>query len=123
MVANVPARVAWESAVGGQLGRRNVFVLALDCFAPGSSSLAWYPLQQLVRTSNVEAHRPYMDLYVTFPRTLSPMNLVPPLRDVFLAMRWGRAEMEKHMPFVQEMMRPITVLPDALEGDVWEEAG
>lgn len=113
MVANVPARVAWETCVGGLLGRRNCFVLALDCFAPGASSLAWYPLQQLVRSSNVDLHRAYADLYVDFPRTLSPMNLVPPLRDVFLAMRWGRSRLEPHMPFIREMMKPLPVLPDA----------
>src|SRR5690606_8629512 len=32
MVANVPARVAWETCASGSLGRRNAFVLALDCF-------------------------------------------------------------------------------------------
>lgn len=112
MVANVPARVAWETAASGMLGHRNVFVLALDCFAPGATSLAWYPLQQLVRSSNVEDHLPYADLYLDFPRTLSPMNLVPPLRDVFMAMRWGRSRMERHMPFVTEMMREIPVLSE-----------
>ncbi len=109
MVANVPSRIAWESVVGGKLGRRNVFVLALDCFAPGSN-LAWYPFQQLVRSANVDAHRQFADLYVPFPRTLSPINLVPPLRDLLLAMRWGRNELEPHMPFVSRMMRPIAVL-------------
>ena len=114
MVANVAARVAWETAIAGLIGggRRNVFVLALDCFATGSSSLAWFPLQQIVRTSNVEAHRPYADLYVDFPRTLSPMNLVPSLRDVFMAMRWGRDRLQSRMPFVLEMMRPIPVLSE-----------
>ncbi len=112
MVANVPARVAWETFVGGRFGRRNVFVLALDCFAPGASSLAWYPLQQLVRSANVETHKAYSDLYLDFPRTLSPMNLVPPVRDVFLAMRWGRARLEPHMPFIREMMRPLPILAD-----------
>jgi len=115
MVANVPARVAWETAVGGFIGggRRNVFVLALDCFATGSSSLAWFPLQQIVRTSNVEAHKVFADLYLGFPRTLSPMNLVPSLRDVFMAMRWGRDRLQIQMPFVLEMTNPIPVLSGA----------
>ena len=112
MVANVPARVAWETCASGQLGRRNSFVLALDCFAPGGANLAWYALQQLVRSSNVDAHRPFADLYIDFPQTLSPMNLVPPLRDVFLAMRWGRARLEPHLPFIKAMMRPIPVLSE-----------
>jgi len=112
MVANVPARVAWETAASGSLGRRNAFVLALDCFAPGGANLAWYPLQQLVRSSNVDAHRAFCDLYVDFPQTLSPMNLVPPLRDVFLAMRWGRSRLEPHLPFIKAMMRPLPVLSE-----------
>lgn len=114
MVANVPAKVAWESVVGGKFGRRNVFVLALDCFAPGSN-LAWYPFQQAVRSANVEANLPFADVYVPFPRTLSPLNLVPPLRDLLLAMRWGRNELEPHMPFISRMMRPIPVLVQAEE--------
>jgi hypothetical protein len=114
MVANVAARVAWESAIAGLIGegRRNVFVLALDCFTSGGG-IAWVPLQQIVRTSNVEAHKVFADLYLDFPRTLSPMNLVPSLRDVFTAMGWGRDRLQPQMPFVLEMMRKIRVLPEA----------
>jgi predicted acylesterase/phospholipase RssA len=111
MTANVPARVAWETVTSGQFGRRNVFVLALDCFAPNVRTMAWLPLQQLVKASNVDDDRRFADVYVPFPRTLSPMHLVPTLRDLFLAMRWGRAEIEPHLPFVKAMVAPIPVLP------------
>ncbi len=94
MVSNVPARVAWESIVDGRFGRRNCFVLALDCFAPSRRRMAWYPIQQAVRTANVEADRKYSDLYVTFPRTLSPMNLVPDAHGALTAVRWGRNQLE-----------------------------
>ncbi len=110
MTSNVPAQVAWETVVGGYLGRRNVFVLALDCFAPGRRTLAWLPLQQLVRAGNVEDDKRFADLYLSFPRTLSPVNLVPSLKDLFTAMRWGRAEIEPQMPYLQRMMRDIPVL-------------
>ena len=110
MVSNVPAKVAWESVVEGDLGRRNVFVLALDCFAPRRRSFAWYPLQQLVRASNVNAHRAFADLYLPLQKTLSPMNLVPALKDAINAMRWGRASLKPHMPLVSEMMRTLPVL-------------
>ncbi|MEZ4322619.1 MAG: patatin-like phospholipase family protein [Myxococcota bacterium] len=112
MVSNVPARVAWESVVQGRFGRRNVFVLALDCFAPQPRKLGWYPMMQAVRSANVEDDLEFADLYLDFPRTLSPMNLVPPLRDSLTAIRWGREHIEQHMPFVVEMMRPIEVLRD-----------
>jgi hypothetical protein len=111
MVANVPARVAWETITSGKLGRRNSFVLALDCFAPNPRQLVWYPLQQAVRSSNVEKDKAFADLYLPITRTLSPMNLVPPVRDFLTAMRWGREALAPHMPFVRAMMRPIAVLP------------
>jgi predicted acylesterase/phospholipase RssA len=110
MVANVPARIAWESVVSGRLGRRNVFVLALDCFAPNPRKLAWVPIQQAVRSANVEADRAFADLYVTYAQTLSPVNLVPPIGDALTAIRWGRDAIRPHLPFLVEMMRPIPVL-------------
>lgn len=119
MVSNVPARVAWETAASGWLGpRRNVFVLSLDCFSPSPGRIAWYPFQQLVRQSNVLADRAYTDLYLPFPKTLSPLNLVPPVQDAMRAIRWGRDEIEPHMPFIREMMRPIPTLkrPDGPDG-------
>lgn len=112
LTSNVPARIAWEAAVSGRFGRRNVFVLALDCFAPNTRRLAWFPIQQAVRAANVDADRRFADLYVPFSRTLSPMNLVPSLRDAMTAMRWGREELRPHMPFVRAMCEPIDPLPD-----------
>lgn len=112
MVANVPARVAWETISSGHLGRRNSFVLALDCFAPNPRTIAWMPFEQMVRAANVDANRPFADAYVTFPRTLSPMNLVPPVRDFLQAMRWGRDAMKPHMPFITAMMQRIPVLQE-----------
>jgi predicted acylesterase/phospholipase RssA len=113
LTSNVPARVAWEWAQSGRFGRRNTFVLALDCFAPMTRRLAWYPMQQLVHTANVTADRAYADLYLPMPRTLSPMNLVPSLKDALTALRWGREAMAPHLPLVQAMVEPIPALPDA----------
>ena len=113
LVANVPARVAWETAASGRFGRRNVFVLALDCFVPTARKAAWFPIQQAVRTANVDADREFADLYVPMPRTLSPMNLVPQVKDALTAMRWGRDALRPHMPFVRAMCAPVQVLRDA----------
>jgi hypothetical protein len=113
MVSNVPARICWETVMSGTFGRRNVFVLALDCFAPQAWRLPWVPVQQAIRAANVMADRKFADLYVSFPQTLSPMNLVPSTRDALTAVGWGRDRMRPYMPFVKEMTRPIPVLKDA----------
>lgn len=113
MVANVPARVGWAASVTGELGVRQPFVLALDCFAPNPRRIAWLPIQQLVRSGNVDRDRRYADLYLPMPRTLSPMNVVPPIRDALLATRWGRDALQPHMPYINLMMRPIQVLSES----------
>ncbi len=112
MVSNVPARAAWRAVTSGRYGVRNAFVLALDCFAPNPRRIAWLPMQQAVRTANVESDRRYADAYVTYPRTLSPMNLVPRTRDALTAVRWGREAMEPVKALVAEAMRPIPVLAE-----------
>jgi len=112
LVANVPARTGWSASVTGELGVRQAFVLALDCFAPNPRRIAWLPIQQLVRSGNVDRDRRYADLYLPLPRTLSPMNVVPAIQDALLATRWGREALQPHMPFIDTMMRPIAVLDD-----------
>ena len=110
MVANVASKVAWESVVAGNVGRRNAFVVALDCFAPNPRRPQWLPFMQLVRSSNVVANMKYTDSYTTFRRTLSPLNLVPSLHDALTAIRWGREAIEPEIPFISEMMRRLPVL-------------
>jgi hypothetical protein len=114
MVSNVPARIAWESVVGGDLGGlRNVFVIALDCFAPSATTRpAWLLFQKLVARANVERDIKFADLYVPFPRTPSPLNLVPALPEALDAIRMGREALEPELPFIREMMRPIPILRD-----------
>jgi hypothetical protein len=110
IVSNVPARVAWNTITSGTFGRRNCFVVALDCFAPNPRKVVWFPFQQAVRTANVVADRKFADLYVKFPRTLSPMNMVPSTHGALDAVRWGRESMRRYGPFCAEMMRPLPVL-------------
>ena len=116
LTANVAARAAWSSMVAGRVGagRRNVFVLALDCFAPTLGRRpAWFAFQQIVRSANVNADRAFADCYIPFPRTLSPINLVPSIREAMAAVRWGRDAMKPHMPFIRAMCAPLDVLPEA----------
>jgi len=113
LVSNVPARAAWKSVAEGRIGCRQPFVIALDCFAPNPRKLAWYPVQQMVRAANVERDRRYADVYLPMPKTLSPLNLVPPMRDAVIAMKWGEEAIKPHMPFICEMMRPVGVLRES----------
>ncbi len=113
LTSNVPAKVGWESAVSGELdGHRNAFVLALDCFAPSRSRIAWLPFQQAVRQANVAYDMKYADLYLPLTKTLSPLNLVPQVEQCMQAIRWGRAAIKPHLDFLQVMMEPIDVLRD-----------
>jgi hypothetical protein len=77
-------------------------------------SLAFYPLQQVVRP-NVKANQPYMDHYFALDRRLSPVNLVPSVQEVGEAMDWTAEELKPHLPFIQAMCTPFASLADAGE--------
>ncbi len=111
LVNNVPARPAFAEVMRGRLGRRNLFLLAMDCFTPKPTSLIFYPIQQVVRP-NVKANIPYANLYFTLDRRLSPMNLVPSVSEVAEAMQWTSDELLPEMGFIQRMCTPIKVLAD-----------
>ena len=110
MTSNVPARVAWESVAEGRFGLRNCFVLALDCFAPNPRRVPWIPMQQALRTANVNSDRQYADAYVTYRNTLSPLHLVPTAHDALTAVRWGREALEDHRDLIRVMMSEVPVL-------------
>jgi hypothetical protein len=113
LVANVGAKVAWESFVGGKLGPgRTPVTLAVDCFWPNPRTPVWFPLQQAVRSGNVAANRPFADVYLPLSKTLSPMNLVPGIRDTLTAMQWGKDAMDPHLPFLAAMLRGPEILHD-----------
>ncbi|MCB9759653.1 MAG: patatin-like phospholipase family protein [Alphaproteobacteria bacterium] len=110
VVNNVPARVGFRSAMEGRLdGHRNVCIYAVDCFRPKRTSWLFYPLQQIAR-ANVVKNIPYANIYLPLKRTLSPLNLVPRVRDVAKASRWAMDESAPHMPLLAEMMRPFAAL-------------
>lgn len=121
LMSNVPARVAWEAVQAGKLGRRNALVVALDCFAPNLRQPGWLALQSLIRWANTEADRKYADLYVRFPRTLSPVNLVPAMPEALKAFKWGRVAMETHTPVLKTALEPLPVLHAT--GDLVQNTG
>ncbi len=111
IVNNVPARPAFAEVMRGRIRRRNPFVLAMDCFSPSPRSMAWLPLQQVVRP-NVRANIEYANLYFPLGKKLSPINLVPDVDQIFSAMRWTMTELEPRMPFIKAMTSGFRVLRD-----------
>ena len=111
LVNNLPVRPAFAEAMSGRLGRRNPFILAMDCFTPQRRSGIIYPVQQLVRL-NVTKNLPYANLYFPLRRRLSAVNLVPPVDQVIGAMRWTMEELQPEVPFLKAMCAPISVLRD-----------
>ncbi len=111
MVNNVPARVAYETAVSGLLETRNPFVVAMDCFAPQPRSFMFYPVQQIVRP-NVLRNIPYAHLYFPLERVLNALNLAPTVRSVEKAIRWTSDELRPSIPLIKAMVSRIPALPD-----------
>jgi len=115
LVNNVPAQPAYAEVMRGRITRRNPFVLALDCFAPSPRSMAWLPIQQIVR-ANVKANLPYAHHYMALQRKLSPVNLVPSVDQIVGAMRWTMKELEPRIPFIQAVCGGIPVLRELPTG-------
>jgi predicted acylesterase/phospholipase RssA len=107
VVANVPSRYAWRCVQRGDIGTRNAFVLAMDCFAPQLvRNLMMHPLQRLVRPQ-VNTHVPYASFTKTFLQVLSPLELVPTPEKIAVAVRNGYQEMAHERRFLREMLRPL----------------
>ena len=107
VVSNVPARTAWLGVQEGKIKRRNVFILALDSFAPGfNANMLFAPIQHLVQ-QNVKRDRPYAHQVKAFHDVLSPLNLVPRYDRVVHSVVKGKRSLERDIPFVRAMMEPV----------------
>lgn len=111
LVNNLPCRPAWEEVMKGRIGRRNPFVLALNCFSPSPRMIQWLPVMQVV-APNVRANARYAHFVLNMDKRLSPMSLVPTVPMVGDAMRWTIDELTPHLPLIQEFCRPLAVLRD-----------
>ena len=108
LVANVPARLAWEHVQLGRIGKRNAFILGLDCFAPQMGrNVLFVPLQRVVAL-NVARDLPFMHLIFRYRRLLSATSLVPRPRAINLAVANGHAELATQAPFIKRMMTPLS---------------
>jgi predicted acylesterase/phospholipase RssA len=106
MVDNLPAKAAWRAVHRGQIGTRNAFILALNGFATKLSQPLWLPLARLAE-ANVSSNRPYAHLVHDFTRTLSPLQLVPSLQDLAVALDLGRKQLTAQVPFLTRMLAPL----------------
>lgn len=106
VVDNVPARTAWRAVQRGQIGTRNVFILALDGFSPRFSTPLWLPIQRLAY-ENVKRSIPYAHHYFAFRRTLSPVELLPTAASVMRIVESAKRELLDDLPFLQRMLEPL----------------
>ena len=118
LMNNVPSRIAWEHVQRGDIGTRNAFVLAMDCFAPQlTRNVLMHPIQRLVRPQ-VASNAPYAGLTKTFVHVLSPLDVVPDARKVDQALRAGYREMEGDRALLRALQQPLRGLDGA-----WGDAG
>jgi predicted acylesterase/phospholipase RssA len=109
VVDNVPAKAALTAVQEGAVRRRDPFVLALDAFAPHleiGSNMLFLPLMRLAAETSKLGYRTAHHT-VSFRDVLSPLTVVPSEAQVAKAIAKGRAQFEKHLPFIQKMLAPI----------------
>ena len=106
LVENCPARAAHFALRERQGGRANPLVLALDGFSPKLLTPAWLALERLAQ-DNVRRALPWASIYVPFPRTLSPLEIVPGVAQAKRAVALGRAQLAPQMPLLARMLAPL----------------
>ncbi len=110
LVENCPALAAHSAFEAlPNRGPRNGFVLALDAFSPKLAHVPWIPLQRLAQET-VRRVLPQAHLYVPFPRTLSPLSILPTKDQATRAIVFGRTELAPHMPFLAKILTPLPAL-------------
>nr|WP_211194137.1 patatin-like phospholipase family protein [Pyxidicoccus fallax] len=106
LVDNLPAKAAWKAVARGRIGTRNAFILGLDGFAPRLATPFWLPLQRLAAMT-VAPNLPYAHHVKRFPRTLSPLDVVPSVELASKALHLGRKALVEDIPFLRRMLTPL----------------
>lgn len=109
LVDNVPARAAWRGVHRGLAKTRNVFILAMDAFAPKLTTPVWLAMQSIV-SGQVQRSCEWAHLYKSFRGTLSPLELVPKIPATFKMLDRGKRELEPEMAFIGRMLQPLPPL-------------
>jgi len=110
---NVPANTAYRRVQEGVMGTRNAFYLGFDCFHPQTSTghMALYPIERIVALQ-VALNQRFLHDRIAFPRTPSPLNLLPKDHDMDRAVRWGRDAMNAKLPFVRKFFEEVRWIDD-----------
>lgn len=111
---NVPSGTAWRSVQAGKIGTRNCYYLAFDSFHPqwGPGHVWLQPVTRAV-AYQVALNERYAHQRVKFPRTLSPLNLIPSPRELDRAVAWGRREISEHVPRIQKFFERVRWVPSS----------
>lgn len=110
---NLPARAAWKVVQAGDLGTRNALIVAIEGFAPKLRHPLWYGLEQIA-AQGVARNRPFIHVYRSYQRVLSPLDVVPGAAQLERAIRAGAAELEPDLPLITRLCRrfePPATLP------------
>ncbi len=103
---NVACRTAFQRVMEGNIGTRNVFIMGYDCFAPKyTQDLYLHGIMRLIQLQ-VALNRPYAATIVEFPKTLSPINVIPSRADIDWAVSEGRRIMRQEMDWIRLIMSP-----------------
>lgn len=110
---NVPANTAYRRVQEGVMGTRNAFYLGFDCFHPQTSlgHFALHPIERIV-SLQVARNQRFLHDCIRFPRTLSPVNLLPKEREMDTAMRWGREAMASRLPLIRKFFEEVRWIDD-----------
>lgn len=109
LVDNLPARAAWRAVHKGEIGTRNAFILALNGFSMKLTTPLWLMLQRLAEV-NVSRNRPWAHLVHDFPKTLSPLVIVPTVEQLLEAVQLGRTALAWEMQVISRMLAPLPKL-------------
>jgi len=109
---NVPTRIAWQQVQRGKIGTRNCYYLAFDCFYPqyGPGHLWLQPVTRLIAYQVALGAR-YAQRRIEMHPTPSPVNLLPAPKDLDRAVRWGREQVQKDIPFVKKFLERVRWVP------------
>jgi hypothetical protein len=109
---NVPVRPAWRQVREGRIGTRNAYFLAFDCFHP-QNGLGHFWLQPVTRIIGLQValNDRYAHHRIEFRPTLSPLNLLPTVKELDQAVLWGRNQITLELPRLQKVFERVRWVP------------
>jgi predicted acylesterase/phospholipase RssA len=105
---NLPSNTAFRRVQEGVVGTRNCFYLGFDSLHPQTSfGHIWlHPIERIVALQ-VALNERYTQRHLRFPKTLSPINVLPRDDQMERAVRWGREHMTRELPLVKKFFEKV----------------